>query len=61
MHSDSLKHFPKVLVTVEGKKKFHTFKEAAILQDSWFAKVKVEDMILNEDFSIRNITKEEIE
>lgn len=58
MHSSD---YPKVIVTINRSVKFCSLDEAARLQDAWFDDVEVGDMILNEDFSTRQITREEID
>lgn len=55
--------FPRYLVHVgEGKNRnshFGTLREAASLLASGMVPVEVDDLVLNEDFSLRNITLSE--
>ena len=56
---DSWREFPKVGLIMEGNKKFYTLQEAIPLWDSGFLRVEDSGEVLEEDFSVRLMTKEE--
>lgn len=56
---DSWREFPKVGLIIEGNKKFYTLQEAIPLWDSGFLRVEDSGEVLEEDFSVRLMTKEE--
>lgn len=51
--------FPLFLIIVDGKKKFVPLKEAGILFDSGWQQVDTGGLMLEKDFSVRPMTKEE--
>jgi hypothetical protein len=51
--------YPLFLMYVDGEGKFYEKYRAGALLDSWFAKVEPGNLVLNEDLTVRNITKEE--
>ncbi len=55
----STRQFPLFLLKIDGKQKFLTMREAGIMFDSNFSNVENMRLVLEEDFSVRDITKEE--
>ena len=51
--------FPKIGMTVNGKKGFKSLSEAVPLFDSGWAVVELTDEVLLSDYSIRELTPEE--
>lgn len=51
--------FPLCLMKVNGERKFMTFREAYVTYDSGFAKVEFGRYVLNENFTVRLMTKED--
>lgn len=51
--------FPKYLMTVDGKASFMSMKSAGIKLSSLWERVEVGNLVLEADFSVRKITKEE--
>ena len=56
---DAWKEFPKIGLTVDGKKKFCPLREAVALWDSGWVRVEDTGEVLEEDFSVRKMTEEE--
>ena len=53
------KEFPKYLIIVDGKGFYVPFRQAGGLANSYFQKVEIGGLVLEEDFSIRLMTEEE--
>ena len=53
--------FPKYLMEIDGKKKFFTIRDAGVWYDNGFMRVEIGGEVLEADFSVREITKEERE
>lgn len=51
--------YPLFLMHVDGQSKFYPKRQAGALLDSWFAKVEVGGLVLNDDLTVRKITKDE--
>lgn len=55
----SWKDFPKIGLIVEGEKKFYSLRQAIPLWDSGFLRVEDSGEVLEQDFRVRRMTKEE--
>jgi hypothetical protein len=53
-------NFPLYHVIEDGHGKFLTLRRAGVLSDSMFSKVVISGLVLNEDFSTRQITEDEM-
>ena len=51
--------FPKYLIKINGDLRFLPFREAYVTYDSGYAKVELGRYVLNEDFSVREMTDED--
>lgn len=51
--------FPKYLMVVDGKQKFLSFHEASVAYDSGWARVEFGHLVLESDFSVRDMTDAE--
>ena len=56
---ENWKDFPKIGLVVEGKKRFYPLNEAVPLWDSGMLKVEDTRELLQEDMSVRAMSKEE--
>lgn len=54
-----MSEFPLYLMAEDGKSKFLPLRKAGILADSMWSKVEIGNLVLESDFSVRKITKEE--
>jgi hypothetical protein len=52
--------FPKYLMKINGERRFLTFQEAATVFNSGMSQVEFGRYVLNEDFSVRLMTTEDI-
>jgi hypothetical protein len=54
------KQFPMYLVAVDGKRKFYSIDEVAVIVDpSGWVEVNITGLVLNEDLTVRDITRDE--
>ena len=53
------KHFPLYLMRENDKRFFLPFSRAAALFNSWFSKADIVGTVLEEDFTLRDITNAE--
>lgn len=56
---DAWKEFPKIGLIVDGKKKFYPLREAVPIWDSGWVRVEDTGELLEADFSVRKMTREE--